>query len=70
MTALEALALTVDKYGHLAERCSHGAWLRGWNNRTQHDCDVPGCPRTGAPCTKACAAVRAALQAAQPAEGG
>lgn len=81
MTALEALALTIDRRGHLAGRCGHGNWIVGWSNRTQHTCDVPDCDREGAPCSKPCAIVRrtlrasqealpAALQAAQPAEGG
>lgn len=60
-----ALSLTINRAGHLTDRCSHGQWLRGWGSHTRHDCDVPGCDRTGAPCTAACQAVRRALKAGE-----
>lgn len=56
-----ALALTVNKSGHLAN-CGHLQWLNGWGGQTRHECDVEGCRRTGQPCSKPCQTVRAALR--------
>lgn len=56
-----ALALTVDKRGHLLN-CGHGQWLQGWGFQTRHECDVENCRKTGQPCSKKCQTVRAALR--------
>ena len=56
-----ALTVTVNKAGHLPN-CGHGQWLNGWSNQTRHECDVPDCRRTGQPCSRPCAQVRAALK--------
>lgn len=56
-----ALAGTVGKSGHLPS-CGHGQWLQSWSFDTRHECDVEECDRTGQPCSKRCAQVRAALR--------
>lgn len=55
-----ALALTVDKKGHLPS-CGHRLWLNGYGVRQRHACDLVECDGEGQPCTQRCQAVRAAL---------
>lgn len=56
-----ALKLTVTPKGHHPD-CAHQQWRGDWDNRSRHECDVDGCDRTGQPCSKRCAQVRAALR--------
>lgn len=58
-----ALALTVDKKGHLPS-CGHRLWINGYTNQPgqRHVCDLVDCDGEGAPCTQRCQTVRAALR--------
>lgn len=55
-----ALTLCLTKDGHLPV-CGHRQWLFGYCRTVRHACDLDDCDGEGAPCSRKCAQVRAAL---------